>query len=279
MIERFEYISPTGAAMPLLNNQYFNLIEISGFTLAQSDIASVTVPFVDGDTVTNVQTKARTVTLYLKLKQAAGVETAKRYIMQFVKLKKEGAIQLEQDGRKIELVGIVESIDLPRFQAGCTMAVTLHCSQPYWRDIDYVVKQISAYNNLHHFAISFPSAGIPFGVYDIDQTQDFENTGDVDTGVIITVIALDTVVNPKIINTHTGKFIGVNDTLYANESVEISTIKGHKTITKDGENIIDKIMSGSTFLQLSAGLNEFTIEADSGVNDLYFTLVYKQLYV
>lgn len=265
--------------MPLLNNQYFNLIETSGFTLAQSDIASVSVPFVDGDTVTNVQATARPVTLYLRLKQAAGIEAAKRYILQFVKLKKQGSIQLEQDGRKIELVGIVESIDLPRFQEGCTMAVTLHCSQPYWRDIDYVVKQISAYNNLHHFAISFPSAGIPFGVYDIDQTQDFENTGDVDTGVIITVIALDTVVNPKIINTHTGEFIGVNDTLYANESVEISTIKGHKTITKDGENIIDKIMSGSTFLQLSAGLNEFTIEADSGVNDLYFTLVYKQLYV
>ena len=279
MIERFEYISPTGAAMPLLNNDYFNLIEISGFTLAQSDIASVTVPFVDGDTVTNMQTTARTVTLYLKLKQAAGIEAAKRYIFQFVKLKKEGTIQLEQDGHKIELVGIVESIDLPRFQAGCTMAVTLHCSQPYWRDIDYVVKQLSIYINLHHFEIAFPSAGVPFGAYDIDQTQNFNNSGDVDTGVVITIIALNTVVNPKIRSTLTGEFIGVNDTLTTNQSVTISTIKGRKAITKDGTNIIDKIMSGSTFLQLVTGQNEFSIEADSGVESVYFTIQYKRLYV
>lgn len=265
--------------MPLLNNDYFNLIEISGFTLAQSDIASVTVPFVDGDTVTNVQTTARTVTLYLKLKQAAGIEAAKRYIFQFVKLKKEGTIQLEQDGRKIELVGIVESIDLPRFQAGCTMAVTLHCSQPYWRDIDYVVKQLSIYINLHHFEIAFPSAGVPFGAYDIDQTQNFNNSGDVDTGVVITIIALNTVVNPKIRSTLTGEFIGVNDTLTTNQSVTISTIKGRKAITKDGTNIIDKIMSGSTFLQLVTGQNEFSIEADSGVESVYFTIQYKRLYV
>lgn len=265
--------------MPLLNNDYFNLIEISGFTLARSDIASVNVPFVDGDTVTNVQAAARPVTLYLRLKQAAGIETAKRYILQYVKLKKEGTIQLEQDGRKIELVGIVESIDLPRFQAGCTMAVTLHCSQPYWRDIDYVVKQLSIYINLHHFEIAFPSAGVPFGAYDIDQTQDFNNSGDVDTGVVITIIALNTVVNPKIRSTLTGEFIGVNDTLTTNQSVTISTIKGRKAITKDGTNIIDKIMSGSTFLQLVTGQNEFSIEADSGVESVYFTIQYKRLYV
>ena len=130
-----------GASMPLLDSEYFTLSDIDGFTIAQSNIASVVVPFVDGDTITNIQTNPRAVTLYLSIKQAVNVETAKRYILQYVKLKLEGKIHLVQDGRDIELAGTVESIDLPRFSAGCTIAITLHCSQPYWRDVDFCSKR------------------------------------------------------------------------------------------------------------------------------------------
>lgn len=284
MITRLDFVSPSGAAMPLLDSDYFTLSEIDGFTFAQSNIASVVVPFVDGDTITNIQTNPRAVTLYLSIKQTAGVENAKRYILRFVKLKLEGKIQLEQDGREIELAGTVESIDLPRFSAGCTMAVTIHCSQPYWRDVDYVVKEISNIINLHYFpedqgGLAFPTSGVPFGAYDNDLTQELENDGDVETGLVITIIALGAVTNPKIYNTLTGEYIGITDTLAGNDQVVISTIKGQKTITKNGVNIIDKIMSGSTFLQLATGHNEFTIQADSGLDSVYFTLTYKQLYI
>lgn len=284
MIKSFNFVSPKGAAMPLLGSQYFTLTGIDGFTLVQSDIASVVVPFVDGDTVTNIQAQPRSVTIYLRLKETAGIETAKRYILQYVKPKLTGTLQLEQDGRNIELVGLVEAIELPRFEEGCTMAITLHCSQPYWQDIDFVVAEISEIIDLHYFPIpegglAFPPDGVPFGAYDDDLTQELTNDGDVETGLVIQIIAMGEVVNPKIYNTFTGDYIGINDTLTGNDEVTISTIKGQKTITKNGENIIDKIMSGSTFLQLAAGTNEFTIQADSGIDSVYFTLTYKQLYI
>lgn len=284
MITSFDFVSAKGAAMPLLGNQYFTLTGIDGFTLVQSDIASVIVPFVDGDTVTNIQAQPRPVTIYLRLKETAGIETAKRYVLQYVKPKLTGTLQLQQDGRSIELVGLVEAIELPRFEQGCTMAITLHCSQPYWRDIDFVVAEISEIINLHYFPVpegglAFPTDGVPFGAYDEDLTQELENNGDVETGMVITIVALGEVVNPRIYNTYTGEFVGVTDTLAGNDFVTISTIKGQKTITKNGENIIDKIMSGSTFLQLATGTNEFNIQADSGIDSVYFTLTYKQLYV
>ena len=278
------FISPKGAAMPLLGNEYFTLTDVDGFTRVTSEISSVTVPFVDGDQVTNIQAQPRTVVLYLRLKQAVGIETAKRYILQYVKPKLEGTIQLQQGGRNIQLVGKVEAIELPRFQQGCVMAITLHCSQPYWEDINFVVQEISNIINLHYFPIdqgglAFPTEGVPFGAYDDDLTQQFDNLGDVETGMIITIIALGEVTNPKIYNTLTGEYIGVTTTMQGNDEITISTIKGQKTITKNGVNIIDKIMSGSTFLQLAVGTNEFTIESESGIDDLYFTLTYKQLYV
>ena len=270
--------------MPLLGNDYFTLTEIDGMTTVASDLASVTVPAVDGDIVNNIQAQPRTVVLYLRLRQSAGIQAAKNYILQYVKPKLTGTLQLIQGNNEIELAGLVETIELPRFQQGCTMAVTMHCSNPFWEDVNYIVQQISQIINLHYFPIpegglAFPPEGVPFGAYDTDLTREFENAGDVETGCLITIIALGEVTNPRIWNTQTGEYIGITDTLAGNDEVVINTIKGQKTITKNGANIIDKITAGSTFLQIGIGVNEFTISADSGIESVYFTLTYKQKYV
>lgn len=284
MIKTFEFVSAKGTSMPLLNNQYFTLTGIDGFTTVWSTLSSVVVPFVDGDTVTNVQATPRSVVLYLRLRESAGIETAKRYVLQYVKPKLTGKIHLEQDGRNVELDGIVEAIDLPRFELGCTMAITMHCSMPYWQDVDYAVAEISEIINLHYFPIpqgglAFPADGIPFGVFDDDLTQTVQNRGDVEAGMIIQIIATGTVVNPRIIDSAAGEFIGVNDTLQGNDEITICTLKGQKSISKNGANVIDKILEGSTFMQIPTGDTEYTIGADSGIDNLYFTLSFKQRYI
>ena len=284
MIKTFEFVSAKGTSMPLLNNQYFTLTGIDGFTTVWSTLSSVVVPFVDGDTVTNVQATPRSVVLYLRLRESAGIETAKRYVLQYVKPKLTGKIHLEQDGRNVELDGIVEAIDLPRFELGCTMAITMHCSMPYWQDVYYAVAEISEIINLHYFPIpqgglAFPADGIPFGVYDDDLTQTVQNRGDVEAGMIIQIIATGTVVNPRIIDSETGEYIGVNDTLQGNDEITICTLKGQKSISKNGANVIDKILEGSTFMQIPTGDTEITIGADSGIDNLYFTLSFKQRYI
>ena len=63
-------------------------------------------------------------------------------------------------------------------------------------------------------------------------TQELENKGDVETGMIITIIALGAVTNPKIYNTLTGEYIGINDTLAGNDQVTITTVKGQKLSQK-----------------------------------------------
>jgi hypothetical protein len=231
-----------------------------------------------------VQATPRSVVFYLRLRESAGIETAKRYVLQYVKPKLTGKIHLEQDGRNVELKGIVEAIDLPRFERGCIMAITMHCSMPYWQDVDYAVAEISEIINLHYFPIpqgglAFPADGIPFGVYDDDLTQTVQNRGDVEAGMIIQIIATGTVVNPRIIDSETGEYIGVNDTLQGNDEITICTLKGQKSISKNGANVIDKILEGSTFMQIPTGDTEYTIGADSGIDNLYFTLSFKQRYI
>ncbi len=280
----FEYIGAKGTAMPLFGNEYFNIVGADGLTTVMSNISAVVVPFVDGDTVTNVQATPRTVVLYLAPRQSISVEDVERYVLRHVKPKQTGRLHIKRDGRDIELAGIVEAIDLPRFERGCIMAITMHCSMPYWQDVDYAVAEISEIINLHYFpldlgGLAFPADGIPFGVYDDDLTQTVQNRGDVEAGMIIQIIATGTVVNPRIIDSETGEYIGVNDTLQGNDEITICTLKGQKSISKNGANVIDKILEGSTFMQIPTGDTEYTIGADSGIDNLYFTLSFKQRYI
>lgn len=278
MIEVFEFIAPDGAAMPLFSNDFFNLIDITGLTTLNSNVASVVVPYMDGDVVNSVQAQPREPTLYLRLKQSAGIQAAERYVMKYVKPKLPGTLHIVRDDMDIRLEGIVTAVDLPRFTQGCTMAVTLYCAMPYWVDSEPVQAEISPIINMHHFPVSFPEEGIVLGTFDNDLSQHLVNRGDVETGMKITMIATGEVVNPKL-TAENGRFIGINDTLQENDEVIINTVKGEKSITKNGVDILNKIAEGSHFLQLQTGDNRFTISADEGVNNIYFTLEYKRLYI
>lgn len=278
MIEVFEFIAPDGAAMPLFSNDFFNLVDITGLTTLNSNVASVVVPYMDGDVVNSVQAQPREVTLYLRLKQSAGIQAAERYVMKYVKPKLSGTLHIVRDDMDIRLEGIVTAVDLPRFTQGCTMAVTLYCAMPYWVDSEAVQAEISPIINMHHFPVSFPEEGIVLGTFDNDLSQHLVNRGDVETGMKITMIATGEVVNPRL-TAEDGRFIGINDTLQENDEVIINTVKGEKSITKNGVDILNKIAEGSHFLQLQTGDNRFTISAGDGVNSIYFTLEYKRLYI
>ena len=272
------YFKSDFGEMPLINNSYFTVTNIDGVTRTNSNISSVVIPYVDGDTITNVQAQPREVTIYLRLKQSAGIEAAKRYIFDVVKPKAKGSLRLTND-KDITLNGIVESIDLPRFYQGCTMEITLYCSQPFWEDTEYQEAAIARVIGLHHFPIAFISDGEPLGVYDDDTTQAINNTGDVSTGMQINIICTGEVINPKIVNAQTGEFIGVIGVFNENDEIIITTFKGNKTISKNGSNVLNTIMQGSTFLQLAVGANELHIEALSGIDNVYFNISYKRLYV
>jgi hypothetical protein len=232
----------------------------------------------DGAVVNSVQAQPREPTMYLRLKQSAGIQAAKRYVMKYVKPKRSGTLHIVRDDMDIRLEGIVTAVDLPRFTQGCTMAVTLYCAMPYWVDSEAVQAEISPIINMHHFPVSFPEEGIVLGTFDNDLSQHLVNRGDVETGMKISMIATGEVVNPRL-TAEDGRFIGINDTLQENDEVIINTVKGEKSITKNGVNILNKIAEGSHFLQLQTGDNRFTISADEGVNSIYFTLEYKRLYI
>lgn len=278
----FKYISQDGSVLSLDGNENFVVSNIDGLTEASNDLATSTVFQMDGDIVNNVRTMPRSIVVDLYI--TGNVEQTKRLLLQYIKPKQTGTLQWVQDGREIEIQGIVEIVTLPRFTNEPVFQFTLYCSQPYWEDQNQISNDISELINLFYFTtyagdmFYISEEGMAFGEYDQNRTTEFKNEGDVSVGLTITIVATGTVTNPMIFNSKY-EYIGINDTLLAGDQVVITTLKGKKTITKNGNNILSKIKKGSTWLQMPVGLEELTIDADTGDSNMYFTVTYKQRYV
>ena len=289
---KLDFISARGNVLHLVGNQYFDLIDIDGQTLVNANLSSNVIGGIDGDSVNNAQAQPRSIVLDLHIKSGVNVEEAKRYILQYIKPKLKASLEWTQRNRTVIISGIVETIEMPRWNNSVTMQVTLHCSQPFWEDVDYVVQTISEAINHHYFTyyasdmLFFTEDGIVFGEFDTTRTKTFNNDGDVAVGIEITISALATVTNPIIYN-QDGKFFGIGYgsdakqlVLESGDTVKISTIKGKKSVTLNGINLLDKVKPNSTWLQLEPGENSFSINADDkSVTNMYFNIEYKQRYI
>lgn len=289
---KLDYISARGERLPLATNDLFHLIHVDGMTSAASSISSNTLGGADGDIVTNVQANARPIVLDLRVRNGVDVEEAKRYILQVIKLKQRGSLEWSQNNKTVTISGIVESIDMPRWTDAATMQISLYCSQPFWEDLNSIIQQISEALDLHYFTDSatdmlyFPYEGIPLGEYDIIRTKHFHNGGDVSVGMEISIVAYKQVTNP-IIYDRDGRFLGIGYgdgakrvVMQAGDNIVIATHKGGKRVTMNGVSLLSKIRPQSTWLQLAAGDNSFTINSeDDSLDNMSFSLIYKQRYV
>lgn len=278
------YVGANGGKIDLFRNEYFDLTNVDGMTGVASDIASSTTPSMDGDKINNIRTQPRGIVLDLRIKDCVSVEEAKRYILRTIKPKQVGKLILNQGGRELNISGVVEAISMPRFDQEITMQVTMYCSNPYWQDVENVLLEISRILNMHYFPIdvgglAFPVEGVVMGEYDLNMTRSYTNDGDAECGMIITIVALANVTNPAIYKPD-GSFIGVIDNMVLGDEIIINTNRGEKGITKNGKNILSKIMPGSTFIQLDTGDNELTINSDGETEgNVYFTLSFKRRFV
>lgn len=289
---KLDFISARGDVLSLVNNPLFHLINVDGMTTAATDISSVVVGGVDGDEVNNIQAQPRSIIFDLQIKDDVNVEDAKRNVLQFIKLKQRVSLVWEQNNKTLTIKGVVESVDMPRFAKGVVMQIALHCEQPFWEDIDYIVQQIDEAIRLHYFTsvagdmLYFPEQGIPFGEFDVSRTRHIYNAGDVAVGLEIEILAYKTVTNPIIYDTD-GNFFGVGYgeeikkvVMHEGDIIRITTHKGNKTVTMNGTSIMGRIKPQSTWLQMQAGENTFSVDSEeTETNNMTFSLIFKQRYI
>ncbi|MDE7104802.1 MAG: phage tail family protein, partial [Ruminococcus sp.] len=128
----------------------------------------------------------------------------------------------------------------------------------------------------------FPDNDEPFpiGVYNTHNTLIIQNDGD-ETG--FTIIFSGTAFNPTLTNTSTGEYMQIFGDIEQGDIIRITTKTGNKTVTLERggvvTNIINRLVSGSTWLNLCEGENKFTLSSVSRLQDLKVRLIHRNAYL
>jgi hypothetical protein len=156
-----------------------------------------------------------------------------------------------------------------------------------------MVATISEFVNLLYFNQEgqyFTPYGRPFGAFNMDLTKTITNKSDNTVGMLISLVALGNVVNPRIscdTGEQKGWYMKLNLTLQAEDELKINTVKNDKYITingldtYNGEPILSKLeWQGADWLQLETGKNTFsaTTEGEATNSNMHFSLTYKGRY-
>lgn len=285
------YKNDHGVEFDLTNNALSYLVDVTGQTTAKANLSSVTTGGVDGDRVNNAQVVPRTLVLTLRVKSGVNVELAKRELCRVVKIKKEGTLVWTQEDRTLTISGVVESIDEPRWTNAVALQISLHCSYPYWTDIDDQEQEISEVIDLHYFTeypddqLFFMEEGQAFGIYDFSRSRSFENLGDADVGMLIEIRAYETVTNPELVN-EDGQFFGLGwaekpFVMNSGDVVRINTGRDQKSAILNGmTNLLGFLKPKSVWLQMAAGVNTFAIRSDdASTQNMSFSIVFTPAYI
>lgn len=282
-----QFINAAGDTMNAIHNEYMTLIEVEGLHGVDNEMSSSTSPYFDGDFVDHVRTNPRTIALTYHL--TTPIPDALRYFNRIVKSKQKATlIETQEDGKQIKIEGIVTVPTYSRWSNAVAVQIQLYCSKPYWKDVAELIEELTGILDLHYFpfetaekleakdgGLAFPEEGVPFGAIETDTTKVILNDGDIPVGAKITIVALDTVTNPVIMNNTTGDWLQINATLNSGDYVEINTERGEKEIVSNNPSVDWNSISynGSDWLQLATGYNELTgSTSEAGNNNIYFSI-------
>lgn len=255
----------------------------------ETDIIEDTSPYVDGSTLDDVKVLPRGIELTFKL--IGDIKTSIDYFTSVVKSKQWVTLKQVENGKEIEIKGIATIPPYTRMARSCEIALTIYCPQPYWEDVDYLVGVISEKIDLLYFPVVgqyFTETGRPFGTIDTTLEKTFYNNGDVNVGMLISIIALGPVENPRIscsTGEQNGFYMKLNVTLKDDDELQINTVKGNKFITingletYNGQPILNYLeWQGTDWLQLETGANTFSVTSEGDNSNLYFNVIYKARY-
>lgn len=285
-------INKNNQILDLLNTKdKFMLTGAEGLHGIETDIATSETPYTDGGTIESVKALPRGIELTFTLRGNIGASID--YFTSIVKSKQYVTLREVNGNRDITIKGIATIPPYSRMLQTCKITLTIYCGQPYWEDVGYMIETISEFVSMLYFPVEgqyFTAAGRPFGVIETELTKTFVNKGDAAVGMLISMVALGVVKNPRIsCNTgeQAGWYMQLNLTLNANDALEINTVKGQKYITINGKDTYNgaPILNylewyGEDWLQLETGENTFNITTDSGGtnSNVYYSLIYKGRY-
>lgn len=299
--------------LDLFHPEYSGLIitNIDGLGPAQANINLTDMATVDGGKFSSARQQTRNIVFTFQLMMEPTVEDVRITLYKYFPIKKNITVRFRTDRRIAEATGYVESITPDIFQEKVTCQVSIICPDPnFYASGDTTTLFAGVIPRFES-----PIYGIEWGIPDgwpaeewrsgdpnvvdtfvlgdmvLEKTAIFDYHGNVDAGMIIEVHATGQAENITIWNNNTREHITVDtNKIYQitgiryddKDDILISTYLGNRYVKlfHEGEyyDILGSINRDADFFQLTTGLNVFSFQADSGVENLRIAFSYRNAY-
>jgi hypothetical protein len=210
------------------------------------------------------------------------VEKSRIELYRYFPLKKRMTLYFKNGSRDVLIEGYVEVIECDLFKNKQIAQISLLCPQPYFKAVNDLVSYFSDISALFSFPFSMAAEGMEISSITRNVRKSVINTGDVESGLIIDMYAVGSVVNPVIYDVFNRTHIKLMFTMLAGDRIVINSNTGAKSITliRGGvsSNIMGSMYPDSAWLTLGAGDNVFTYQCDSGADNLQLTFTASILY-
>lgn len=270
----------------------FQVLSISGLNPPNAQINTSTIAGLDGAKFNS--SKLQTRNIVIKLKINGDIEANRINLYKYFATKEWCKFYYENERRNVYIDCYVETFECDFFTNNEIAQISLICPNPYFKDMEEVVDDISKSLAAFEFPFAHGSKGatnpsiptdnstdnaIEFSTIDTSKVTNVYNDSESETGVIIELDVMGTVNLIEIKNTRTGENFILEYNFVENDKLIIDTNKGQKSVilirNAVTSNLFTAVRKGSTFFQLSIGDNFFGYLVDQGASDDLIQIVFK----
>ena len=177
--------------------------------------------------------------------------------------------------------GIVETCEVENFEKLTNGQISILCPDIYWYSTETQIAEYSRVRGAFHFVCPDNDEPFPIGIYNTQDMMTINNSGD-EVGFTLEISG-GPAKNPTIYNALTDEYMQISGDIQKGDIITITTKTGNKTVLLEREgvvtNIINRLVSGSTWLNLKTGENKFYVTASEGLNRIKVRLIHCNAYL
>lgn len=251
----------SGERLELSHSLNYTVVNVEGLAPPAASVNLTHLGGLHGSRLNSATIPQRNIVIYVYIENP--IEKNRQNLYLYFKSSREVKVFFKNKNRDVYIEGIVESIECPLFEQRQQMQISILCPQPYFRAASQFIAEISKITGLFEFPFCIEDP-MEFSYYDAYKVTEIYNAGDVESGMLIELTALGSIVNPCIWNSSTREFFSVYDILYTGDVLQINTVSGERYVRKklsgatEWTNSIATKTMDSTWLQIYPGHNSFT---------------------
>ncbi|MDE5753280.1 MAG: phage tail family protein, partial [Oscillospiraceae bacterium] len=267
-------------------NQYMTS-KIEGLNPPAGTISISSYAGMNGSYLNNAFIEKRNVIIHFEMR---GIHIEKRRHQLYKVVKPSRYIKVYYTTANIDVFaeGYVETCELKNFEEFTNGQISILCPDIYWYSIESLFAYYSQITGGFTFPYPTDEEPQPFilGQYNTQNMMIIENDGD-ETGFNLIVEAESkeeiAAVSPIIYNANTDEYLQIAGEIMNGDIITVTTKTGNKTVTLERggvkTNIINRLVSGSTWLTLREGTNRFYLRATQGLENLKVHIEHTNAYL